>query len=124
MVIEESARTPRTVFDSGSTPKKRLVAWLVTFVDNPAGQAYRLNEGTNTIGSDRECDLAFPHEPSIGRRHAVIVARHGKLLIQEGESSRLITVNGVGIAGRGALPLKNLDRIRIGLMDFRLHTVT
>jgi hypothetical protein len=126
MIVEASATgaPARSPFDSGSTPRKKIVGWLMTFSINPSGQAYRLTEGTNTLGSDPRCDLVIPNEPSIGRRHATITARNGKLAIQEDHGSRGVTLNGVNIAGRGAPSLKNLDRLRIGLIEFRVYTTT
>lgn len=122
----------RTVFDSGSAEAStgasattsRLVGWLVTFSLASSGQDYRLREGRNIIGSEAsECDIAIANEASISGKHAVIVCRDNQLLLRDNDSTNGTFVNGGDIFGRGAVPIKNLDRVRLGRVEFILYTL-
>ena len=122
----------RTVFDPGSSgaaqaavqAQARLVGWLVTFSHLPAGEDYRLREGRNILGADpAECDVVVPNDPSISSKHAVIVYREGQLQIRDNDSTNGTYVNGVDIFGKGGVPIKNLDVVRLGKTDFTLYTL-
>jgi hypothetical protein len=122
----------RTVFDPGSSgtsasPARnvpRLVGWLVSFTHVSSGEDFRLREGRNVLGADAtECDVAVTGDPSVSSKHAVIVCREGQLQIRDNDSTNGTYVNGDDVFGKGGVPLRNLDRVRLGSMEFVLYTL-
>ncbi|MCL4818304.1 MAG: FHA domain-containing protein [Vicinamibacteria bacterium] len=121
----------RTVFDpgpSGSAGSRqalpRLTGWLVTFSNEPSGEDYRLREGRNVVGADgAECDVAVSNDGSISAKHAVIMVRDGVMQIRDNDSTNGTYVNGQDVFGAGAVPLQNLDRVRLGNTEFVVYTL-
>ncbi len=121
----------RTVFDpgpsAGSGPRQslpKLSGWLVTFSNEPSGEDYRLREGRNVIGADvGECDVAVSSDGSISSKHAVIMVRNGVMQIRDNDSTNGTYVNGQDVFGAGAVPLQNLDRVRLGNTEFVVYTL-
>lgn len=123
-----------TVFDPGPAgqvagatprgPRPRLAGWLVSFSTDPSGDDFRLHEGRNVIGSDAsECEVALPGEASVSGKHAVVIFRDGVFQVRDNDSTNGTYVNGEDIFGKGAVVLKNLDRLRIGKVDFVLYAI-
>ena len=130
----------RTVFDPGTagpslgpgtrsgssprTPLPRLAGWLVTFSNDPSGVDYRLREGRNTVGCDEAtCDIVIADDPSVSSQHAILVFRDGTFQIRDNDSTNGTYVNGQDIFGKGAVSLKNLDRIRLGKTEVVLYAI-
>ena len=124
-----------TVFDPGPSssrggpaemrgPQPRLSGWLVTFSHDKSGDDYRLREGRNIVGSAAaECEVVVGNDSSVSSKHAVIVFRDGLFQIRDNDSTNGTYVNGEDIFGKGAVPLKNLDKIRLGNTEFVLYTL-
>jgi DNA-binding winged helix-turn-helix (wHTH) protein len=79
----------------------------------------QLLEGENVLGRDPDAALWIDH-PSVSRRHARVVLREGKAMLEDLDSKNGTFLNGQTIAGRVALA--DGDEIRIGheTMVFRL----
>lgn len=120
-VSPPSQASPAPGGDKSSS--RRLVGWLVTFTLSPEGSDYRLREGRNIVGSDPDsCDVIINDE-SISGEHAIIMSRDGSLQILDKESTNGTFVNGDDIFGRGAVPLSDGDRIRLGRTDCTLYAI-
>jgi hypothetical protein len=126
----------KTVFDAGAAHgaeggmggpavgQARLVGWLVTYSHDPAGIDFRLREGRNTIGKDREeCEVHIAWDETVSTKHAVIMVRDGKFLIRDNDSTNGTIVNGEDIFGKGAVVLQGHDQIKIGESTFVLYTI-
>ena len=77
-----------------STP---CVGWLVALNGVHAGQDFRLKVGKNFVGRDLSMDIVLDGEKSVSRnKHAIIVyePKQHLYLVQPGESSELVYLNG------------------------------
>lgn len=124
----QRGKKDRTVFDPGTGQKamekqaRKLVGWLVTFSHDQAGQDYRLEEGPNRIGNDaEECDICIGQDETVSRVHAILMFRDAAYQIRDNDSTNGTYVNGEDIFGKGAVRLKQGDKIRVGVTEFTLY---
>lgn len=67
--------------------------------------------GTTLIGRDADCHVTLD-DPLVSRRHARILVGSDRTVVEDLGSRNGVFVNGMGV--RGAMPLRDGDRLRIG----------
>ena len=86
---------------AGATPSKLATAWF-----GAAG---------GDIGRSAECTLSLPDpERHISRRHAAVVMRHGRYLLQSLSDNVALVLEGVTLAPGDEAPLAAGMRITLG----------
>ena len=122
----------KTVFDQGgasstAAAKKafpKLVGWLVSFSHDESGADYRVREGRNAIGADRnDCEIAISEDQSISTKHASLMYRDGRFQLRDNDSTNGTYVNGQDIFGEGSVTLKDGDTIRFGSTECTLYVI-
>ncbi len=100
--------------------KRKLVGWLITYSFDMMGVDFRLYEGRNIIGRDKECDIVVP-DKMISSKHATILFKNDKFKIKDELSSHGTFVNNRDIEDN-TIELKDNDIICIGetIFKFRL----
>jgi hypothetical protein len=78
-------------------------------------QEFDLALGTTVIGRSLDCNLTI-EDPLVSRQHARIVIAGDDATVEDMSSRNGVRVNGVQI--KGATPLRDGDRVRIGTQDF------
>ena len=78
-------------------------------------QEFDLALGTTVIGRSLDCNLTI-EDPLVSRQHARIVITGDDATVEDMSSRNGVRVNGVQI--KGATPLRDGDRVRIGTQDF------
>lgn len=122
--VFDSASAPGSAVQPSRAPESRLVGWFVSFSLNPAGSDYRVREGRNNIGADpEECDILISESPTVSSKHAVLMYRDGKFLLRDSDSTNGTYLNGKDVFGEGAVPVKNLDKIKFGNVECVLYAI-
>ncbi len=78
-------------------------------------QEFDLALGTTVIGRSLDCNLTI-EDPLVSRQHARIVITGDEATVEDMSSRNGVRVNGVQT--KGATPLRDGDRVRIGTQDF------
>ena len=78
-------------------------------------QEFDLALGSTVIGRSLDCTLTI-EDPLVSRQHARIVIAGDEATVEDMASRNGVRVNGVQI--KGATPLRDGDRVRIGTQDF------
>jgi pSer/pThr/pTyr-binding forkhead associated (FHA) protein len=91
---------------------------LVVTNGSPKKQIIRLRREETIIGRQRGCDLRIP-APDVSRRHCRLTLRNGSMFVEDLASSNGCYVNGVRIAGEGAV--RPGDMLSIGPVTFRVE---
>ena len=78
-------------------------------------QEFDLALGTTVIGRSLDCNLTI-EDPLVSRQHARIAITGDEATVEDMSSRNGVRVNGVQI--KGATPLRDGDRVRIGTQDF------
>jgi hypothetical protein len=91
----------------GPAPKaidrRKLRGFAATFDFDPLGHSFLLTEGRNVLGRDPvECSIVLDKDPTVSRRHAVIMARPGQVYVKDQDSEYGTRVNGqeIGMEGK------------------------
>ncbi len=96
--------------------ERRMVALLVSYSANPNGEVFGVFEGTNLIGRDYDCDIAFPNDSHMSSKHFLIqyVEAKGVFKAQDEGSSNGSYVNGNVYTLGETIELKPNDVIVLG----------
>src|SRR5271166_1147640 len=78
-------------------------------------QEFDLPRGITVIGRSLDCNLTI-EDPLVSRQHASIVVDDDGGTVEDMGSRNGVRVNGLQV--RGATPLRDGDRVRIGTQDF------
>ncbi len=102
---------------------RKLIGWLVTYDKDPNGIDFRLYEGRTRIGRNDNNDVVIKEE-GVSDSHAVILYRtvDNVLVIQDQLTTNGTFVNGKSI-GTSATDLHDNDKIKIGVVNFKLKIV-
>jgi pSer/pThr/pTyr-binding forkhead associated (FHA) protein len=93
----------------------------LTIIDGPARTAsVRLKKADTLVGRQKGCDIRIPSN-EISRRHCILSAEHGTVVVEDLNSANGTYLNGERISGRQKL--KAGDRLRIGTLTFRIDVV-
>jgi hypothetical protein len=71
---------------------RKLVGWLVSYSFDNMGTDFRLYEGRNIIGRDVDCNITV-HDQMMSGKHAVILFRNGRYIIQDQMSTHGTWIN-------------------------------
>ncbi len=112
--VQAAPEQPGLPAGRASSSERKLVGWLVTFSQGPTGRDFRLREGRNLIGSERECEICVDWDPTISGRHAVIRFQDGQFYIKDCDSMNGTKVNQQDLFAEGAVLLQNRDSIELG----------
>lgn len=119
---ESPAVQPVQAVPAKSKPSYRVttpcVGWVVALKGVHTGQDFHLKAGKNFLGRDSKMDICLEGEKSVSRqRHAIIVyePKQHIYLIQPGESSELVYLNGNVVLN--PVKLSAYDIITIGEVD-------
>ncbi|GIF00486.1 FHA domain-containing protein [Paractinoplanes rishiriensis] len=94
------------------------MASLVVTTTPLTGTRIDLGAGPTTIGRQPDCTGVLD-EPTVSRRHAVIVQEQGELVLHDLGSSNGTTVNGSPV--HGAVRLHSGDRVSFGSVGLRVE---
>ncbi|MEM7584980.1 MAG: FHA domain-containing protein, partial [Acidobacteriota bacterium] len=83
-------------------------------------QAFELSEGESTVGRSRACHIAID-DPSVSRRHVVLKADSGRILLQDLGSSNGTFVNGAKI--EHSAELHHGDALGLGDADVAIRII-
>ena len=102
---------------AGPAPKaidrRKLRGFAATFDFDPLGHSFLLTEGRNVLGRDPvECSIVLDKDPTVSRRHAVIMARPGQVYVKDQDSEYGTRVNGQEIGMEGK-PLNDGDTLTL-----------
>lgn len=89
---------------------------LVQVTPDGKGPSFDINSDEVTIGKDDACDVSFPHDEFISRRHARVVRTNGMFFIEDLGSS-----NGTLLKVRREIALDVGDEIVLGTTVLRLE---
>ena len=99
--------------DNNNIQRRRLRGWLVTYDHADYGDDYKINEGSNSIGSKSDNNITIT-DSSISSKHAIILYKQGEFLISDEMSSNGTFVNGEELQPRIPSKLKDGDEIKVG----------
>ena len=100
-----------------SVQRRRLRGWLVTYDHADYGLDFKINEGSNSIGSKSDNSITIT-DGSVSSKHAIILYRQGDFLISDEMSSNGTFVNGEELQPRIPSPLKDGDEVKVGDTTF------
>jgi len=103
--------------DAPPNAKARVMGLLVTYTWSREGQILGVYEGRNVIGRSDECDICIEDDDQMSQKHAVIVCRRGRFLIDDEMSSNGTYVNDENVDEKRQLA--NYDEIRTGATVWR-----
>ena len=89
--------------EASANDRRKLRGFLATFDFDALGQSFTLTEGRNVLGRDAaECGIVLDKDPTVSRRHAVIMARPNQVYVRDQDSEYGTQVNGqeIGMDGR------------------------
>ncbi len=98
---------------------RKLTGWLVSYTMDPLGVDFRIYEGRNIIGSDPQCDIVIPNDPSVSGRHLTILFRMGIFKFKDELSTNGTFINEV-FCEEGNL--NDGDIIKTGNTIFKFRT--
>lgn len=107
---------PTTLWDERCIKHGPLAGWLAITGGMLSGEAFRLFEGRNIIGSSSTCDIQIPDE-GIETQHLSIRFSSGKWTLTDLDTDGGTSLNGKRIY---RTELKDGDHIKIGKADFRI----
>ena len=119
--IEEEIENGNVVVKKEIHSNKTLVGWLVTYSIDPLGIDYKIYAGRNEIGQDIDCNITV-NDNTMSRKHATILYRHKKFLIEDNMSSGGTMVNHKDIGVRTAVELHDGAIIEMGETVFVFKT--
>jgi len=99
---------------------RRVIGWMVSFDFNEVGQDYVLRAGKSMIGRDRDCDISLFFDDLVGRKHAELLYRSGKLTVKDKYTTNGTFVCGTDIGADGTARLNNGDTLRVGRSTFKI----
>ncbi len=83
-------------------------------------QMFELEEGERTVGRSRTCDISV-NDPSVSRRHVVLKAGSGKILLKDLGSSNGTFINGERVQETGEL--HHGDTLGLGDADLNVRVI-
>lgn len=104
-----------------SRTTRKLVGWLVTYSFDRMGVDFKLYEGRNIIGRDMDCNITVVNDGMISGKHATLLFRSERYVIQDMLSTHGTYVNDEDIADEH-YQLKDGDVIRTGQTVFKFRT--
>jgi len=128
------ANSPRTTSHRGGghevplVPTALLLGFMVSFDENPYGEAFEIREGRTIVSSDLPMSggtVLLIEDPSVGSMHAVLKADgNGTLILldQLSESGTFVRANGEEeqqLSGDRAI-IKHGDMVRFGCRSFKV----
>jgi pSer/pThr/pTyr-binding forkhead associated (FHA) protein len=104
-----------------------LAGFLVSFDGNALGQSWVIHQGTNLLGrlgASAGADIELPHA-TVSSRHATIAAaaHPGRMFLQDHGSTNGSYVNDAPLQPQQQHPLKDGDRVRLGLFNLIVKIV-
>jgi hypothetical protein len=94
------------------TPSRKILAILVTYSWNPAGQLFPVREGRNLIGRGEECEIRIAEDPVLSQVNSHITFRQNFVL------GDMVSMSGTDLNGEPVeeqfRPLGNHAQIRTG----------
>jgi hypothetical protein len=97
---------------AASAETRRIVAMLVTYSWDSAGQVFPIRTGRCFIGSDPHADVCVASDPQMSGRHAVILFRGEQFMIDDEKSLNGTFVNDKPVDQKQ--PLANYAKIKTG----------
>jgi pSer/pThr/pTyr-binding forkhead associated (FHA) protein len=78
------SRNGQTLFEAITASKKMAASQLAFFLEviGRDTKTFRLKNGENFLGRSPECEIAID-DPSISRRHAVLIVKSGKVIVKD-----------------------------------------
>ena len=103
--------------DNNKVQRRKLRGWLVTYDHADYGLDFKINEGSNSIGSKSDNSITIT-DGSISSKHAIILYKQGQFLISDEMSSNGTFVNGEELQPRIPSSLMDGDEIKVGDTTF------
>lgn len=99
---------------------RKVVGLLISYDTNPAGEIYKIYEGTTTIGRNVTCDIAITKDMNISSKHLLIqyVPLKGVFRAKDQGSSNGTFVNGQVYVMDESIELKTNDVLILGGTKF------
>lgn len=94
---------------------RKFVAWLVTYDNYPNGRDYKLYEGRNSVGYNKDCEVCIDFDSLVSGKHLTILYRLGEFLYKDELSTNGTFINGK-LSNEGEL--KDGDQVKVGNTTF------
>src|SRR2546425_147356 len=103
-------RPPRSTLFPYTTLFRSDIASLTQLrSDGSARDVVQLSPGRDVIIGREQGDWLFPYDPSMSARHAIVQSEDADFVVVDANSR-----NGIALAARGDMPLRNASRVLVG----------
>ena len=93
--------------------RRKLRGWVASSDFDPLGQSWELGEGRNFLGREAsDCAVVLDRDPTVSRKHAVIMIRPSQVYVRDQDSEYGTRVNGQEI-GMESQELHDGDTVTI-----------
>jgi hypothetical protein len=104
------------------TNKPKLVGFLVSYTWNAVGDAFRIYEGKNSVGSSGVVDVSVPSDRAMSSEHFAVMVRAGRIKIKDLTTTNATTVDGVDVWG-DSVDASHGTIIKAGATEFILTLI-
>ncbi|HKE91267.1 MAG TPA: FHA domain-containing protein [Gemmatimonadales bacterium] len=91
------------------TPSADIASLTQLRADGSARDVIQLSPGRDLLIGREKGDWTFPYDPSMSAQHALVRSEDADFVVVDAGSR-----NGIAVAARGAMPLKDASRILVG----------
>ncbi len=109
-IFEDLEKTKLESFEEETLKKGNLIGWLAVIEGNQKGEAFRLFEGRNVVGSALPSRIIL-NDSKVSQEHMSIRYRDGRFYLFDLDSDSGILLNGEKVFHG---ELKDEDEIKIG----------
>lgn len=101
---------------------RKLTGWLVSYTIDPMGVDFKIFEGNNTIGRDKENSISITTDDTLSGHHATILNKKDKYYLKDEMAANGTFLNGVELEIGKPYDLKDKDQIKVGATILKFHS--
>jgi hypothetical protein len=101
---------------------RKLTGWLISYTIDPMGVDFKIFEGNNTIGRDKENSISIATDDTLSGHHATILNKKDKFYLKDEMAANGTFLNGIEIEIGKPYEIKDKDQIRVGATILKFHS--
>ena len=102
---------------------RKLTGLLISYTIDPMGVDFKIFEGNNTIGREKDCSICITTDTTISSHHATILNKKDKFYLKDDMAANGTFINGEELEVGKPYELRDKDIIRVGATTLlKFHT--
>jgi hypothetical protein len=101
---------------------RKLTGWLISYSIDSMGVDFKIFEGNNTIGRDKENNISITTDDTLSGHHATILNKKNIFYLKDEMAANGTFLNGVELEIGKPYEIKDKDQIRVGATILKFHS--